>query len=88
MEFLGVVLYKGQIRMDNAKLKGVADWPVPRSVRDVRAFLGFTGFYRYFIPHYSQIARPLIKLTCKSTVFHWGELQTCAFETLKSLMCQ
>ena len=45
MEFLGVVLYEGQIRMDNAKLKGVADWPVPRFVRDVRAFLGFTGFY-------------------------------------------
>ena len=35
LEFLGVVLYKGQICMDNAKLQGVADWPVPRSVRDV-----------------------------------------------------
>ena len=35
MEFLGVVLYMGQIRMDNAKLKGVADWPVPCSVRDI-----------------------------------------------------
>ena len=88
MEFLGVILYKGQIRMDNAKLKGVADWPTPRSVRDVRAFLGFTGFYRYFVPHYSQIARPLIELTCKSAVFHWGEPQLRAFETLKSLMCQ
>ena len=88
MEFLGVVLCKGQICMDNAKLKGVADWPVPCSVRDVRAFLGFTGFYRYFIPHYSQIARPLIKLTCKSALFHWEDPQTRAFETLKSLMCQ
>ena len=35
MEFLRVVLYKGQICMDNTKLKGVADWPIPRSVRDV-----------------------------------------------------
>ena len=88
MEFLGVVLQNGQIRMDDAKLKGVADWPTPRSVKDVRAFLGFTGFYRYFVPHYSQIARPLIDLTCKATIFHWGEPQTRAFETLKSLMCQ
>ena len=88
MEFLGVVLQNGRIRMDDAKLKGVADWPVPRSVKDVRAFLGFTGFYRYFVPHYSQIARPLIDLTCKAAIFHWGTPQTRAFETLKTLMCQ
>ena len=45
MEFLGVILGKGTIQMDPTKLKGVADWPTPRTVRDVRAFLGFTGFY-------------------------------------------
>src|SRR3984957_1513239 len=88
MEFLGVVLSRGQIRMDNTKLQGVADWPTPRNLRDVRAFLGFTGFYRYFVPHYSQIARPLIELTRKATPFHWEEPQIKAFETLKSLMCQ
>ena len=88
MEFSGVVLQNGQIHMDDAKLKGVADWPVPRSVKDIRAFLGFTGFYRYFVPHYSQIARPLIDLTCKAAVFHWGAPQTHAFETLKMLMCR
>ena len=71
MEFLGVVLERGQIHMDPTKLKGVADWPTPKSVKDVRAFLGFTGFYRYFVPHYSQIARPLINLTCKAIPFHW-----------------
>ena len=35
IEFLGVVLYEGQICMDNAKLKGVANWPVPRFTHDV-----------------------------------------------------
>ena len=40
IEFLGVILGKGTIQMDPAKLKGVADWPTPRTVRDVRAFLG------------------------------------------------
>ena len=88
MEFLGVVLHKGQLHMDNAKLKGVTDWPVLQSVQDVQAFLGFTGFYQYFVPHYSQIARPLIELTQKVSVFHWGEPQMRTFETLKSLMCQ
>jgi hypothetical protein len=45
VEFLGVILQGGTIQMDPAKIKGVADWPTPRNVRDVRAFLGFTGFY-------------------------------------------
>ena len=88
MEFLGVVLENGAIQMDPAKIKGVADWPTPRTVRDVRAFLGFTGFYRYFIQNYSSIARPLIHLTKKATPFHWENPQIKAFETLKTLMCQ
>ena len=87
IEFLGVILGKGTIQMDPTKLKGVADWPTPRTLRDVRAFLGFTGFYRYFVPNYSLIARPLIELTRKTTPFHWEEAQIQAFERLKTLMC-
>ena len=56
-------------------------------MRDVRAFLGFTGFYRYFIQSYSKLARPLIDLTKKATPFHWDEPQRKAFEHLKSLVC-
>ena len=74
--------------MDNVKLQGVADWPTPHNLRNVRTFLGFTGFYRYFVPHYFQIACPLIELTQNTTPFHWEELQIKAFKTLKSLMCQ
>ena len=88
MEFLGVVLKNGTIQMDPTKIKGVADWPKPNNVRDVRAFLGFTGFYRYFIPNYSKIARPLIDLTRKATPFHWEPPQVKAFETLKTIMCR
>jgi len=88
VEFLGVILENGSIRMDPTKIKGVADWPRPNNVKDVRAFLGFTGFYRYFIPNYSKIARPLIDLTRKAIPFHWEEKQVWAFETLKTLMCK
>ena len=73
--------------MDRTKTKGIADWKTPQNLKDVRAFLGFTEFYRYFIPNYSKIARPLIKLTKKAVPFHWDEAQLKAFETLKSLMC-
>jgi hypothetical protein len=87
MEFLGIVLENGTIQMDPAKIQGVADWPRPKSVRDVRAFLGFTGFYRYFVPNYSIIARPLIDLTKKATIFHWEARQETAFLTVKHHMC-
>ena len=88
MEFLGVVLKNRMIQMDPTKIKGVADWPKPNNVRDVRAFLGFTGFYRYFIPNYLKVARPLIDLTRKATLFHWEPPQMKAFEMLKTIMCR
>jgi hypothetical protein len=73
--------------MDPAKTKGIADWPQPQTVKDVCAFLRFTGFYQYFIPNYSKIAHLLIHLTKKAVLFKWKEQQLKAFETLKSLMC-
>jgi len=70
IEFLGVILQHGTIHMDPTKTQGVADWPRPTNVTDVRSFLGFTGFYRYFIPNYSKIAKPLLLLTRKDTLWH------------------
>ena len=87
IEYLGVIIGKGRLRMDPKKLQGVADYPVPRNPTDVRAFLGFTGYYRYFVQGYSQIARPLLDLTKKTEAWHWGPAQTRAFEMLKTKMC-
>ena len=75
MEFLGSVLENSTIQMDPAKVKGVEEWPQPKSVSYIWAFLGFTEFYQYFIPNYSLIARPLIDLTKKATPFHWDSPQ-------------
>ena len=87
IEFLEVVLKNETIQMDPTKVKGVAEWPQPRCIQDVRAFLGFTGFYWYFIQNYSKLARPLIDLTKKATPFHWDEPQAKVFEHLKLLVC-
>jgi len=56
IEFLGVVLENNRIQMDPTKIKGVAEWPYPKNPTDIPSFLGFTGFYRYFIPNYSRVA--------------------------------
>jgi hypothetical protein len=87
MEYLGVIVGQGKLRMDPKKLMAVANYVVPRNTTDVWAFLGFMGYYQYFIPGYSQVARPLLDLTKKTTPWHWGADQNKVFVMLKCLMC-
>ncbi len=68
--------------MEQAKVDRVKEWIRLRNVCEVRKFLGFMGYYRYFIQGYSQIARPLLDLTKQATVWHWGDKEQLAFETL------
>ena len=65
VDFLGLILRPGEIAMDPTKLSGIAEWPTPTKVKDVRSFPGFANYYRRFIGDYSNIARPLINLTKK-----------------------
>jgi len=87
IDFLGVMVGAGTIRMDPGKIRTVQDWPTPRTPTNVRAFLGFTGYYRYFISGYSATARPLLELTKKHTPFHWGQAQEKSFRMLQQAMC-
>jgi hypothetical protein len=73
--------------MDPGKLKGIADWLVPQNPTEVWQFLGFTRYYRYFVPNYSKIAWPLLDLTKKGLIWHWEWPQHDAFEELKTRMC-
>jgi hypothetical protein len=56
VDYLGLILEKGVTHMDPAKIKGIANWPIPMTVKQVRSFLGFCNFYRSFIYHFSHIA--------------------------------
>ena len=85
VEYLGMIVRPGQLAMDPVKLDGIAKWPTPVKVKDVRSFLGFANFYRRFIPNYSTVARPLINLTKKNMPWQWTESQNTTFSTLKSL---
>ena len=69
--------------MDPKKIEAVTKWEPPRSVRDVRAFVGFANFYRDFIGGFSEIVMPLTALTKKGVVFQWREEQEKAFQELK-----
>ena len=49
IDFLGFVITKDGITMDNGKVKAISDWPELKNVRDVRSFLGLAGYYRRFV---------------------------------------
>jgi hypothetical protein len=72
IEYLGIIVGKNQMCMDPHKLDSVQQWKPPCNPTKVCQFLGFTGYYRYFIPNYSKIAHPLLDLTKKTELWHWG----------------
>ena len=74
-----MVVGGGQVKMDPVKVKGIANWPTPTLVKELRAFLGFGNFYKDFIDHYSLIVQPLHDLTKKSRKWEWTPLQDHAF---------
>jgi len=65
VNFLGLVMGEGKIEMEEDKVAGVLKWPVPKTVQDVREFLGLANYYRQFVKDFIRIARPLNNLTSK-----------------------
>ena len=59
VDFLGMIMGKDSIKMDQEKVKAILDWPAPLNVKGVRSFLGLANFYQRFIQDYAQVARSL-----------------------------
>ena len=79
VKFLGHIVSADGVATDPEKLRRVQEWPQPKNVSDLRAFLGLTGYYRRFIEHYAAKAAPLTDLTSKRKRFCWTETQDDAF---------
>ena len=70
---LGHEISRRGIEIDKAKVKVIAKLPLPKSIKDIRSFLGYVGLYRWFIKHFSKIARPLTNLLAKDVPFDFNE---------------
>jgi len=81
--FLGVVIGPEGIKMEEEKIKGVLEWPTPKSVKDVQKFLGLANYYRQFIEGFALVARPLHDLVKKDKRWNWTEKEERAFRELK-----
>ncbi|KAH0602480.1 uncharacterized protein H6S33_008819, partial [Morchella sextelata] len=81
--YLGLIIEPNGIKMDPKKVETVKNWTVPKTVKDVQAFLGFANFYRRFIRGFSEMASPLTRLTRKDISFGWTSEAQTAFNALK-----
>ena len=84
--YLGFIVSKDGISPDPDKVAALVKWPIPRSVSEVRGFLGLTGWCRIFVKEYAFITGTLTELTHKDEVFAWTETRDLAFNRLKEIL--
>ena len=82
ISFLGFNISENQVKMDESKVEAVTKWSIPKPVKEIRAFMGLTSFYRKFIKNFSYITAPMTNCL-KKGAFYWGEKQQHSFNSLK-----
>ena len=95
IEYLGHVVSGKGISTNPKKIEAVTKWPTPKTVYDVRSFLGFVGYYRRFIKNFSKITKPIrevitglenqSKRAAKKAYIDWSDAANTAFEQLKTM---
>jgi hypothetical protein len=83
VKFLGHTISKDGISVDPRNVQEVMDWKPPKSVHQIRSFLGLAGYYCRFIPDFSRIAKPMTELLKKGVKFVWSEACEKAFHSLR-----
>ncbi|KAG7568324.1 Integrase catalytic core [Arabidopsis thaliana x Arabidopsis arenosa] len=86
--FLGFVVSKHGLQVDEEKIKAIREWPTPTSIGHVRSFHGLASFYRRFVRDFSTVAAPMTAVIKKNVPFSWGEAQDQSFNTLKERLTQ
>ncbi|XP_061366891.1 uncharacterized protein LOC133310020 [Gastrolobium bilobum] len=84
VKFLGHVISKEEVTVDPSKIEAVIHWERPKTIIEIRSFLGLAGYYRRFIKGFSQLVLPLTRLTRKGVPFVWTQECEDCFQDLKN----
>ena len=88
IEYLGHIIDKNGVRPEPRKIIPVEEFPVPKTQKNVKQFLGLAGYYRRFIEGFLKIANPLDHLLKKDTPFIWTDKQQITFNISKIKLCE
>lgn len=92
VEFLGYVITKDGIKPNPKKIESIEKWPEPKTVKELRSFLGLIGYYRRFVKDFAKIAKPLTNLfrgerdPSSNKKITFGDTEKEAFEQLKTIL--
>ena len=86
--YLCHIIVTNGVRPDPKMIIAVKNFPVPKTQKNVKQFLGLAGYYRWFIDGFSKIASPFNQLLQKDIPFNWTEKQQAAFDILKAKLCE
>jgi hypothetical protein len=75
VEYLGHICTPDGIRPDPKKIRYIEEYVVPKTVKEIRAFLGLAGYYRLHVQNVAELAKPLTYLTKKEVPFIWTDEQ-------------
>ena len=87
IHYLGHLISVDRIQPLPEKLDGIHNMPKPRSPKEIKQYLGLTGYYRKFVPRFSDISRPLMKLLTHDCEFQWSNQCDISLQMLKGALC-
>lgn len=84
--YLGYIIGDGGISTDPEKINSILNWPIPKTLKQVRGFLGLSGWYRRFILNFADVTHPITEILSKKKKFEWTPAADEAFRKIKHLL--
>lgn len=84
--FLGYIVARESIKPNSDTVEKIKDYPLPKSIKDVRSFIGLASYYRRFVPNFAKIARPLHEQIKTTSRIAWNDEATKAFHKLNEIL--